>query len=129
MTFSGETLMFGNQTAQTVDFESDPPFEFSWAKEGVLVLRASAWGNTDNTVVADVYWGAPTRGIIRTRAGMTWVKDTGLTATIAGTGGVSTAVSQFLSIPILKSRYMKVVFTLAGTSKSVNLDAWFYGKN
>lgn len=83
------------------------------------------WGNTDNTLVVDVYWGEKTVGIVPNVAAMTWVKDTTLTATIAASGGVSTKVAGVIKIPQMASKYMRLGFTLAGTTKTVDPLAWF----
>jgi len=129
MSFSGSTLIANYADKTDASFESDPPYEFGWAREGSLVFKCDNWGNTDNTLVADVYWGVPTRGILATNANIVWKQDTGLTVTIAATGGTTVDVAGFLAIPQMKSKYMKVVFTLAGTSKEVDLNGWFYGKS
>lgn len=113
-------------TGQTsASFNSEPPFTFPAAKAGALSIRCNNWGNTDNTLVVDVYWGEKGLGILANAANMTWVKDTGLTVTIAGTGGTTTPVAGFLAIPQMKSKYMRLTFTLAGTSKTVDPVVWF----
>lgn len=129
MSFSGSTLIANYTDKTDASFESDPPYEFGWAQKGSLVFKCDNWGNTDNTLVCDLYWGVPTRGILPTNAGIIWVKDATLTTTIAGSGGATTDVAGYLAIPHMNSKYMKVVFTLAGTTKEVDLNAWFYGKS
>lgn len=107
-------------------FNSEPPFIFAAAKQGGVTVRCNNWGNTDNTLVVDVYWGEKTLGILPNTAAMTWVKDTGLTTTIAATGGTTTPVAGFIKVPEMASKYMRLGFTLAGTSKEVDVVAWFY---
>ncbi len=126
--FSGGVKML-KDTKTAASFESDPPYEFSWAREGSIIAECDNWGNIDNSLVLDVYWGVPQTGLLQTNANITWVKDTALTVTIAGSGGTTTNVAGFISIPNMKSRYMKITYTLAGTTKTVDVTTWFYGKN
>ena len=128
--FSGEVLLYHKAGQTLASFDSDPPFELGWARQGSVVVRADNWGNTDNTLKVDVYWGMPTRGLLPVQANMTWVSDaTNHTVTLAATGGTIAEVVGVIPISQMKSKYMKLVFTLAGTSKTVEVTAWFYGKS
>lgn len=111
------------QTSAT--FNSDPPFVFAPAKQGGLTVTCNNWGNTDNTLVVDVYWGEKTLGILPNTANMTWVKDTTLTVTIPATAGTTTKVAGFLKVPQMSSKFMRLGFTLAGTTKTADIVAWF----
>lgn len=106
-------------------FNSEPPFIFAPAKQGGITVRCDNWGNTDNTLVVDVYWGEKTLGILPNTAAMTWVKDSTLTTTIAATGGTTAEVVGFIKVPQMASKYMRLGFTLAGTTKEVDVVAWF----
>lgn len=113
-------------TAQTsATFNGDPPYIFAPAKQGGVTVRCDNWGNTDNTLVVDVYWGEKTLGILPNVATMTWAKDTNLTTTIPATGGTTTEVVGFIKVPQMASKFMRLGFTLAGTSKTVDVVAWF----
>ena len=73
--FSGTVILL-NVTGQTnASFESDPPYEFGWAKSGTLAVYYNNWGNTDNQLVIDVYWGSHTKGLLATNANITWKQD------------------------------------------------------
>ncbi len=110
-------------------FESQPPYEWGWASSGNIVLYLNTWGNTDNTLQVDVYWGAPTSGLIAVNANINWVKDSNLTTNYNASGGTSTVVTATIEIPKMRSKYMKLGFTLAGTSKTVDVVARFFGKS
>lgn len=112
-----------NQTSAT--FNSDPPFIFAAAKQGGVTVRCDNWGNVDNTLVVDVYWGEKPVGLISNVANMDWAKDTALTTTIAATGGATADVVGFIKVPQMASKYMRLGFTLAGTSAEVDVVAWF----
>jgi hypothetical protein len=106
-------------------FNSDPPFAFAAAKEGGITIYVNNWGNTDNTLIADVYWGEKTIGLLANSANMIWAKDSTLTTTIPATGGVSTKVVGFIEIPHMVSKFMRIGFTLGGTTKTADVVAWF----
>ncbi len=73
MGFTGEVLIY-NKVAQTAaSFESDPPYEISWAREGSIMFYGKNWGATDNALKIDVYWGLPARGFVPTQANLNWV--------------------------------------------------------
>lgn len=110
-------------------FESEPPYEFSWAKQGSLNFHGLNWGNADNTLKADIYWGSSIKGWLGTNANIVWEVDTGLTKTINATGTLATPIAGTIAIPQVKGRYMKVVFTLAGTAKTVDVRCWFHGNS
>lgn len=126
--FSGSTLVVNKSDVTSASFESDPPYEFSWAREGSLMFKCDNWGNVDNTLTVNVYWGIPTRGVLATNANIVWALDD-ISTVITATGGTTTDVAGFLLLPKMKSRYMKLIFTLTGTSKEVDVVGWFYGKS
>lgn len=118
-------------TAQTAaSFNSDPPYSFAAAKSGTLTAKAVNWGNVDNTLVVDVYWGErKTLGILPNNANLVWEKDTGLTVTVPATAGTAVDVVKFLPIPQVKSKFMRVTCTLAGTGKTVDAVITYDWKN
>lgn len=113
----------------SASFSSDPPYDFSTLQKGSIVLRANNWGNVDNTLICDVYWGVRAQGLLPNTANLTWFKDPDASATItlAGTGGVAVPVAGVIPLALMKSKYMKLVFTLAGTTKEVDVEAWCEG--
>lgn len=121
--------LYQSTLVTSATFNTDPPFIFAAAKAGSLTILCNNWGNIDNTLIADVYWGEKTVGILPNVAAMTWVKDTGLTTTVAATAGTTTKVLGFLAIPQMKSKYMRVGFTLAGVGKTVDPLVWFNWTN
>lgn len=125
--FTFTTPIINKKTVTSASFESDPPFEYGWAKSGSLALYCNTWGNTDNSLVVDVYWGSQQDGFIAIRSNIGWKQDTSLTTTISASGGTSTKVTAILDIPVIKSRYMKLVCTLSGTGKQVDVFGWFHG--
>lgn len=121
--------MYQVSDTTSATFNSEPPFVFAPAKQGGVTVRCNNWGNTDNTLVADVYWGEKGLGILANSANMTWVKDTSLTATISASGGTTTPVVGFIKVPQMASKFMRLGFTLAGTTKEVDVVAWFNWQN
>lgn len=121
------TPIKNHEAVTSASFESEPPYDFGWAAHGSIMFRCNTWGNVDNQLVADVYWGIAEKGQVTTNPFITWERDPDLTKTISGSGGTTTPVSAMLSVPMMKSRFMKIVFTLSGTSKTVDINAWFYG--
>lgn len=120
------TKIFSNGTTTiTAATDSDPPFDFSAAKSGTIVVRAVDFGNLDNTLVVDVYWGVRQRGLLANKANLTFAQDTGLTVTITAGAATSTPRVGVLPITQMKSPHMKVVFTPAGTTKAVKVEAYF----
>lgn len=109
--------------------DSDPPYAFPAVKDGSLVIRCDNWGNTDNQLIVDVYWGAKPVGLIANAANLDWVKDATLTKTLTGAAGTTTDLVAVLDIPKMLSKYMKLVFTLSGTTKSVDVVAWLHGRH
>jgi hypothetical protein len=120
------TKMYSNgTTAITAATSSNPPYDFSAAKKGTVVARGVDFGNLDNTVVVDVYWGIRNRGFISTTTNITWVKDTDLTATVTASGAVGTAQGAFIPIAQMESPLMKVIMTPAGTSQAAKMQVYF----
>lgn len=120
------TKMYSNgTTAINTATDSNPPYDFSAAKRGSIVARGIDFGNIDNTVVVDVYWGVRKRGLISTTTNITWVKDTGLTGTITASGATTTAQAAFIPISQMKSTLMKVKMTPAGTSAAAKMEVYF----
>lgn len=116
-------------TFTAASFDSYPPYELGWAACGDVNLYLNNWGNTDNTLQVDVYFGAMTKGLFPKNANINWVKETALTQTFNASGGTTTIIPAIITIPRMKSSFMKLTFTLTGTTKTVDVNAWFYGKS
>lgn len=134
--FSGSVLLANYTDKQDAAFNSDPPYEIGWAKQGNILVRANNWGNVDNTLDCDVQWGVPKKGFLQTEGNalsdndLTWATDPALSMTqLTGAAGVSAKVAGFIAIPHVKSRFMRLVFALGGTTQEVDVQSWFYGHN
>lgn len=120
------TKMYSNgTTAISAATSSNPPYDFSAAKRGTVVARGVDFGNLDNTVVVDVYWGVRKRGLISTNTNITWVKDATLTATVTAAGATTTPQAAFVTIAQMKSPLMKIIMTPAGTTPAAKMEAYF----
>jgi hypothetical protein len=129
MNFNYQSPLLLQTGITSASFESNPPYEWGWASSGTIELFLDNWGNTDNTLTVDVYWGTQTKGLIPVNSNIIWKQDTNLTGSFNGLGGTTTDVGGVIEISTMKSRYMKLVFTLAGTSKSVDVQAYFFGRS
>lgn len=127
MSFTHTTPIINKSNITSASFESDPPFEYGWAKSGTLSFYCNNWGNVDNNLVIDVYWGTQENGLIPIRANIVWRQDSSLTTTISGSGGTTTKVAGLIDVPTVNGRYMKLVCTLSGTTKEVDVFGWFHG--
>lgn len=110
--------------AASTPISSDPPFDFSFAKRASLVVRINNRANVDNIVTAVVSWGARKRGLLNNDANLTWVEDAPLTIATATGGAIGTPIAAVLPIPQMKSKFMKVVFTVSGTTAEGDVEAW-----
>lgn len=122
------TKMYEKTALTAASAESDPPYAFPAVENGSLVIRYDNWGNTDNQLIMDVYWGEKPVGLQANNANLDWVKDATLTKTITGAGGTTTDGVAVLDIPKMLSKYMKLVFTLSGTTKTVDVVVWLNGR-
>ena len=129
--FSGSVKLYDADDKTTASFNSDPPYEIGWAKQGSIVTKCDNWANVDNTLTVEVYWGLPTIGLLPSNDNLTWVKDntdSGTTIILAD-GGTTTDVVGIIPISEIKSKYMRLTYTLDGTSKEVDVTSWFFGRN
>jgi hypothetical protein len=126
-TYTTPILIVADQTSAT--FESVPPYEFGWASTGAINLYLDNWANVDNTLDVDVYWGVNTKGLLATNANIQWEKDLTLSRRFTAAAGTTTDVPGTIDLPRIKGKFIKLGFTLAGTSKEVDVIAYFHGKS
>jgi hypothetical protein len=120
------TKIYSNgSTAITAATDSDPPFDFSAAKSGSVVVRASNFVGTTPTLKVDVYFGARTRGFISVKSNIIWEATPSHTVTINPDATPANPVSGFVPVPVMKSPLMKVVFTPQGTGAGAVVQAYF----
>lgn len=120
------TKIYSNDgVAITAATDSDPPFDFSAAKSGSVVFRGSNFGNADNTLKADVFFGVRKRGLISNKANIVWEATPAYTKTINATATPANPVAGTLVVPTMASPLMKVVFTPAGTTPAARVEAYF----
>lgn len=129
MSFTNTTPLLAVVDKTDATFESVPPYEQGWAATGSVILYLDNWGNVDNTLDVDVYWGANTKGLLATEANIEWEKDLALSRRFTAAAGTTVEVPGVIDLPRIKARFMKLGFTLAGTSKEVDVVAYFHGKS
>lgn len=125
------TLALLMQTGITsASFDNDPPYELGWAATGSINFALNNWGNTDNTLTVDVYWGGLVKGQFPKNTNINWSKDLALSGrTFSAFAGTTTNVVGTIDVPRVKGRFMKLTFTLAGTAKTVDAEVWFHGRD
>lgn len=128
MSQTNTTPLLAQTGVTSATFESLPPYEWGWASSGALSFYLDNWGNVDNTLMVDVYWGTQIKGVTPVNANIVWEKDLLLSRTFTATAGTTADLPGVVDIPKVRGRYMKLGFTLAGTSKTVDITCYFHAK-